>query len=96
MSCFILNMFFSTELLVPKQSFGFQYSTDLSLFYLFSIFLPWRNFGKINYDADKDNTIFNSFLFSDEEVGGHKGMETFVKHPEFQKLNIGFALDEGK
>lgn len=33
---------------------------------------------------------------TDEEVGGHKGMETFVKHPEFQKLNIGFALDEGK
>uniref|UniRef100_A0A672GIE6 N-acyl-aliphatic-L-amino acid amidohydrolase n=1 Tax=Salarias fasciatus TaxID=181472 RepID=A0A672GIE6_SALFA len=32
----------------------------------------------------------------DEEVGGHKGMETFVKHPEFQKLNIGFSLDEGK
>ncbi|TKS71374.1 Aminoacylase-1A [Collichthys lucidus] len=31
----------------------------------------------------------------DEEVGGHKGMETFVKHPEFQKLNLGFALDEG-
>uniref|UniRef100_A0A8C8F519 Peptidase M20 dimerisation domain-containing protein n=1 Tax=Oncorhynchus tshawytscha TaxID=74940 RepID=A0A8C8F519_ONCTS len=31
----------------------------------------------------------------DEEVGGHKGMETFVKLPEFQKLNIGFALDEG-
>ncbi|XP_053724778.1 aminoacylase-1-like [Synchiropus splendidus] len=31
----------------------------------------------------------------DEEVGGHKGMETFVKDPEFQKLNIGFALDEG-
>lgn len=22
-------------------------------------------------------------------------METFVTHPEFQKLNIGFALDEG-
>ncbi|XP_027859042.1 aminoacylase-1 isoform X3 [Xiphophorus couchianus] len=31
----------------------------------------------------------------DEEVGGHKGMETFVTHPEFQKLNIGFSLDEG-
>ncbi|XP_051932842.1 aminoacylase-1-like isoform X2 [Hippocampus zosterae] len=31
----------------------------------------------------------------DEEVGGEKGMETFVRHPEFQKLNIGFALDEG-
>lgn len=23
-------------------------------------------------------------------------METFIKHPEFQKLNVGFALDEGK
>ncbi|KAM3877704.1 aminoacylase-1-like [Diretmus argenteus] len=31
----------------------------------------------------------------DEEIGGQKGMETFVKHPEFQTLNIGFALDEG-
>ncbi|XP_010795291.1 aminoacylase-1A [Notothenia coriiceps] len=31
----------------------------------------------------------------DEEVGGHKGMESFVKNPEFKKLNIGFALDEG-
>ncbi|XP_056885973.1 aminoacylase-1A-like [Takifugu flavidus] len=31
----------------------------------------------------------------DEEIGGQKGMETFVKHPEFNKLNIGFALDEG-
>uniref|UniRef100_A0A8C2C067 N-acyl-aliphatic-L-amino acid amidohydrolase n=1 Tax=Cyprinus carpio TaxID=7962 RepID=A0A8C2C067_CYPCA len=40
-------------------------------------------------------TIHLTFV-PDEEVGGHKGMETFVKHPEFQKLNIGFALDEGK
>uniref|UniRef100_A0A7N6BMT5 N-acyl-aliphatic-L-amino acid amidohydrolase n=1 Tax=Anabas testudineus TaxID=64144 RepID=A0A7N6BMT5_ANATE len=31
----------------------------------------------------------------DEEIGGHEGMETFVNHPEFKKLNIGFALDEG-
>lgn len=23
-------------------------------------------------------------------------MDTFVKQPEFHKLNIGFALDEGK
>lgn len=36
------------------------------------------------------------FLFADEEVGGQQGMESFVKHSEFQKLNIGFALDEGK
>lgn len=39
-------------------------------------------------------TIHLSFV-PDEEVGGHKGMETFIKHPEFQKLNVGFALDEG-
>nr|XP_006631117.1 PREDICTED: aminoacylase-1 [Lepisosteus oculatus] len=31
----------------------------------------------------------------DEEVGGHKGMEAFVNHPEFRALNVGFALDEG-
>ncbi|XP_030633122.1 aminoacylase-1 [Chanos chanos] len=31
----------------------------------------------------------------DEEIGGHEGMETFVKHPKFLNLNIGFALDEG-
>uniref|UniRef100_A0A8C5SUT6 Aminoacylase 1 n=1 Tax=Laticauda laticaudata TaxID=8630 RepID=A0A8C5SUT6_LATLA len=36
------------------------------------------------------------FLFpADEEVGGHKGMELFVKTPEFAALNVGFALDEG-
>uniref|UniRef100_A0A673MUI2 N-acyl-aliphatic-L-amino acid amidohydrolase n=1 Tax=Sinocyclocheilus rhinocerous TaxID=307959 RepID=A0A673MUI2_9TELE len=40
-------------------------------------------------------TIHLTFV-PDEEVGGHKGMETFVKLPEFHKLNIGFALDEGK
>uniref|UniRef100_A0A8B9HM50 Peptidase M20 dimerisation domain-containing protein n=1 Tax=Astyanax mexicanus TaxID=7994 RepID=A0A8B9HM50_ASTMX len=39
-------------------------------------------------------TIHLSFV-PDEEVGGHKGMETFINHPEFQKLNVGFALDEG-
>ncbi|XP_028680864.1 aminoacylase-1-like [Erpetoichthys calabaricus] len=31
----------------------------------------------------------------DEEVGGHKGMETFIQHPEFKALNVGFSLDEG-
>lgn len=34
--------------------------------------------------------------FTDEEVGGHKGMELFVKRPEFQALRAGFALDEGE
>eukprot|EP01147_Barroeca_monosierra_P008554 gene8554-995_t len=31
----------------------------------------------------------------DEEIGGHDGMEKFVKDPLFKKLNIGCALDEG-
>ncbi|XP_077386301.1 aminoacylase-1A-like [Festucalex cinctus] len=39
-------------------------------------------------------TVHLTFI-PDEEVGGEKGMETFVRHPEFHKLNIGFALDEG-
>lgn len=33
---------------------------------------------------------------TDEEIGGHKGMELFVKRPEFKALNVGFALDEGE
>ncbi|XP_029455365.1 aminoacylase-1 isoform X2 [Rhinatrema bivittatum] len=39
-------------------------------------------------------TIHLTFV-PDEEIGGHHGMELFVKQPEFQKLNVGFALDEG-
>ncbi|XP_037892485.1 aminoacylase-1-like [Glossina fuscipes] len=31
----------------------------------------------------------------DEEIGGHLGMEAFVKTDDFKKLNIGFSLDEG-
>jgi len=31
----------------------------------------------------------------DEEVGGFKGMNCFVKTPEFAALKVGFALDEG-
>lgn len=34
--------------------------------------------------------------FTDEEVGGHQGMELFVQRPEFQALRAGFALDEGE
>lgn len=33
---------------------------------------------------------------TDEEVGGHQGMELFVQRPEFQALKAGFALDEGE
>ncbi|XP_034961980.1 aminoacylase-1 isoform X1 [Zootoca vivipara] len=39
-------------------------------------------------------TVHMSFV-PDEEIGGHKGMEMFVKRPEFATLNVGFALDEG-
>ncbi|KAM4821684.1 aminoacylase-1 [Thomomys bottae] len=39
-------------------------------------------------------TIHMTFV-PDEEVGGHKGMELFVRRPEFQALRVGFALDEG-
>ncbi|KAL8212340.1 UNVERIFIED_CONTAM: Aminoacylase-1A [Gekko kuhli] len=39
-------------------------------------------------------TVHMSFV-PDEEIGGHKGMEMFVKRPEFMTLNVGFALDEG-
>lgn len=35
------------------------------------------------------------FQFSDEEIGGHLGMEAFVKTDDFKKLNVGFSLDEG-
>lgn len=31
----------------------------------------------------------------DEEIGGVEGMKKFVNTDEFQRLNIGFALDEG-
>ena len=32
---------------------------------------------------------------SDEEIGGVLGMAAFVKTERFQKMNVGFALDEG-
>lgn len=32
---------------------------------------------------------------ADEEIGAKEGMELFVEHEEFKKLNTGFALDEG-
>lgn len=28
-------------------------------------------------------------------MGGRDGMGTFVTQPEFEELNVGFALDEG-
>ena len=46
------------------------------------------------------NTIFiddmAKILFADEEIGGFLGMNLFVKTEDFKKMNVGFALDEGK
>uniref|UniRef100_A0A1I8N6R7 N-acyl-aliphatic-L-amino acid amidohydrolase n=1 Tax=Musca domestica TaxID=7370 RepID=A0A1I8N6R7_MUSDO len=39
-------------------------------------------------------TVHMTFV-ADEEIGGHLGMEAFVKSPDFKKLNVGFSLDEG-
>lgn len=50
---------------------------------------------RLKAEGKKLTRTVHLMFVPDEEVGGHKGMETFVQHPEFQKLNIGFALDEG-
>ena len=35
------------------------------------------------------------FVIKDEEVGGVKGMKSFMETELFKTLNIGFVLDEG-
>uniref|UniRef100_A0A673ZCF8 Peptidase M20 dimerisation domain-containing protein n=1 Tax=Salmo trutta TaxID=8032 RepID=A0A673ZCF8_SALTR len=50
---------------------------------------------RLKADGRKFTRTIHLMFVTDEEVGGLKGMETFVKLPEFQKLNISFALDEG-
>jgi len=35
-------------------------------------------------------------LVPDEEVGGFGGWQLFVESDEFEKMNVGFALDEGQ
>lgn len=47
-------------------------------------------------DQSKRSNRLGFLFHADEEIGGHKGMELFVKTPEFAALNVGFALDEGK
>lgn len=39
-------------------------------------------------------TVYLAFQ-PDEELGGSRGMAKWVDSPEFRKLNVGFALDEG-
>lgn len=50
---------------------------------------------RLKAEGKKFTRTIHLMFVPDEEVGGHKGMETFVKLPEFEELNIGFALDEG-
>ncbi|KAG5274990.1 hypothetical protein AALO_G00142370 [Alosa alosa] len=50
---------------------------------------------RLKAEGKKFARTIHLMFVPDEEVGGHKGMETFIKHPEFKQLNIGFALDEG-
>lgn len=33
-------------------------------------------------------------ILSDEEVGGHHGMEPFVNSEHFERLNVGVDIDE--
>ena len=39
--------------------------------------------------------FFIYYLLLDEEIGGAKGMNEFVKQDYFTSMNVGFALDEG-
>jgi len=39
-------------------------------------------------------TVYITFV-PEEEIGGHLGMEDFVKTKEFKQMNVGFSLDEG-
>uniref|UniRef100_A0A4W5MHW4 N-acyl-aliphatic-L-amino acid amidohydrolase n=1 Tax=Hucho hucho TaxID=62062 RepID=A0A4W5MHW4_9TELE len=51
---------------------------------------------RLKGEGRKFTRTIHLMFVPDEEVGGLKGMETFVKLPEFQKFNIGFAHDEGE
>ncbi|KAK3103076.1 hypothetical protein FSP39_016275 [Pinctada imbricata] len=67
---------------------GTQVSYSLILRYLEAI----RRLKRTNKNFKR--TVYLSFM-PDEEVGGKNGMEKFVQHEEFKKLNVGFGLDEG-
>ncbi|KAF3331139.1 aminoacylase-1-like protein [Carex littledalei] len=47
---------------------------------------------KAGFTPDRD--IYLTFV-PDEEIGGHTGVEAFVKSEIFKELNIGLVLDEG-
>lgn len=53
------------------------------------LFVPGREFRKIFFWS-----LIRTFDV-DEEIGGHDGMEKFVKTQDFKNLNAGVVLDEG-
>lgn len=59
-------------------------------------YLLWADFNAtFCYFFTKTDYIISLKMLSDEEIGGHDGMEAFVNGGYLKKLNIGFALDEG-
>lgn len=73
-----------------------KFSYSLICYFQLDIKMLEQRISMTNKVLQLYSVYFFCLLFPDEEVGGQKGMETFVKHPDFQKLNIGFALDEGE
>ncbi|BFZ10856.1 hypothetical protein BsWGS_13895 [Bradybaena similaris] len=50
---------------------------------------------KLKSAGKRFKRTFHVTFCPDEEIGGQTGMIAFVKTKEFERLNIGFALDEG-
>uniref|UniRef100_A0A0B7A130 N-acyl-aliphatic-L-amino acid amidohydrolase n=2 Tax=Arion vulgaris TaxID=1028688 RepID=A0A0B7A130_9EUPU len=50
---------------------------------------------KLKTGGQRFKRTFHVTFCPDEEIGGQTGMIEFVKTKEFEKMNVGFALDEG-
>ncbi|KAF5307412.1 hypothetical protein FQR65_LT06926 [Abscondita terminalis] len=63
-----------------------------------------KNFGiqyveairRLKLEGRKLKRTVHVLFVPDEETGGGNGMQKFVQSDEFKKLNVGFALDEGR
>uniref|UniRef100_A0A1B0CTY8 N-acyl-aliphatic-L-amino acid amidohydrolase n=1 Tax=Lutzomyia longipalpis TaxID=7200 RepID=A0A1B0CTY8_LUTLO len=67
---------------------GSQDMKSLGMAYLAAI-------GRLQRNNFHPRRTIHILFVPDEETGSVDGMKAFVKTPEFQALNIGFALDEG-
>ncbi|XP_078595531.1 aminoacylase-1-like [Branchiostoma floridae x Branchiostoma japonicum] len=50
---------------------------------------------RLKAEGKRFQRTFHLSFVPDEEIGGKLGMMKFIEHPEFQALNVAFALDEG-